>query len=238
MTSWQNFFFRGCLILPVILASYSSQAQSELMKIWRNNGAVEKQGQEKKQEAFDEFAKLLVEDPFHPIFQFNMGGAFLQDENTEKAKKMWGELLKKGNLPPELAFATHFNMGVLEGADGQFDRALASYQAALEFQPDSVEVKTNIEMLIQQQKKGGGKGGGKDKKKGKGDKDKKDDKGEDDNKDFQNKDPNYKPEFKGEKMSKKDVEQILGELKKQEQKIRAKHNRKEKKQRANNGKNW
>ncbi len=171
-------------------------------------------------------------DPFNPIFQYNMGFSFIATEEKKKAVQMYEEILKQKPLPPEIEFATYFNLGVLyslkEFSDG-IDKALEYYQLALNVRPDSKEVKTNIELLFQS-----GKG------KGKGDKKEqsKEGEGEDQPKEpqkFTNKpQPN---QFKSKEMSKGDVKKILEELKKQEQKIRAKHERKGKRE-ADREKDW
>ena len=165
-------------------------------------------------------------------------------------------------------FTMQFNLGVHFGAQKKVPEALEHYQAALEIVPTSTETKTNIELLIQQQqqdqkdkqdqKKKDGQGEGDSKDQSKGDKgkdqDKKDDKGDQqkDPKDAKGDDdkknnpdqqrensPKYKPRpFKGDQLSEGDVKKILGELKNQEQKIRANFDKKEKGKSKNNEKDW
>ncbi len=199
-------------------------ATNDLRDIWRNNEAVEHLKQKKVLEAHEEFTELLSEKPFHPLYQFNMGSSFIGIEEMEKAKQMYAEILKQNPLPPELEFAVQYNLGVLNSTKGgDTEKALAHYQKALALQPESQEIKTNIELLMQSQGKGG-KGENKDKNKDKKNKDESEE-GEQQKEpqSFQNKQPD---QFKSKDMSKGDVKKILEELKKQEQRIRAKHERK------------
>lgn len=192
--------------------------------------------QKKVLEAYEEYAELLAENPFSPLFQYNMGTSFMGVEEFKKAIQMYEEVLKLQPLPPEVEFATLFNLGALHSMkDGDVEKALKNYQKALALNPDSKEIKTNIELLIQDGK-GGGKGDNKDK-------DKKDQQengeGEEQPKEpqqFTNKNP-QPDQFKSKDMSKSDVKKILEELKKQEQKIRAQHDRKGGKE-ADREKNW
>lgn len=146
-------------------------------------------------------------------------------------------------------FVSLFNQAQLQGRLKKIDEALGLYQRALEIVPTSKEVKTNIELLLQSQQ---GQGQGQDQNQDQ--KDQKENK--DENKDSKNKSgdedkekdqkgekkaqssPKYKPrEFKGE-LSPTDVKKILGELKQQEQKIRAEFNKKNEFKEKPRDKDW
>jgi Ca-activated chloride channel family protein len=185
---------------------------------------------------------------------------------AEKAVQSYKEAERLAGIEknPQVLFMARFNLGQLYGKAKKYDEALNSYQKALELAPTSKEVKTNIELLIQQQQQGGQ--GGDDKKdqenkdqkdqkdKDKKDQDKKDqdkdkkdqpDKDKDkDKKDKEKEDKKYKENakykprpFEGKDLSEADVKKILGELKQQEQKIRAEFNRKEQKEQPRD-KDW
>ena len=187
--------------------------------------------QKKVVEAHDEFTKLLGEKPFSRILQYNLGFSFIAVEEVEKAVKMYKELLKYQPLPPEIEFASHYNLGTLNGMLGNLDEALNHYQEALTFDPDSKKIKTNIELLFKGEGGGKGKGDKKDQKK------KGDDEEQKEPQEFTNKPQKQPEQFDGKEMSKSDVKKILEELKKQEQRIRAKHQRKGGKE-ADRDKNW
>ena len=144
-------------------------------------------------------------------------------------------MLKNKAAPPEILFASKYNLGVLYASKSEVDKALQYYQKALEHNPTSKEIKTNIELLLQQQQ-GKGKGDGKDK-----DKNQDQNEHEDSEDGEQPKEPqkfqNQPKQFNSEEMSKSDVNKILEELKKQEQQIRAKHERKGDKE-SDHDKNW
>ena len=166
-----------------------------------------------------------------------------------------------------LIFALNFNLGVYYGAQKKIEEALQHYQAALNVNPTSKETKTNIELLIQAENKGGkgasqnkdqnkdSKGDQKDQNKDQNGDDKKDQQkdqkdGQNDNKkDDKDKEqkkeqserkssPKYQPRpYQGDQLSEGDVKKILGELRNQEQKIRANFDKKEKKE-SGNEKDW
>ena len=221
----------------------SATLMGGLGDIWQNNQASKHLAQGKVTQAHESFIQLLSEQPFNPIFQYNLGVSFIAVEELDKAIEMYKDVLKMKPLPPEVAFASYYNLGVLHSPQGErpgdLDQALANYQAALEFQPDSLEIKTNIELLIKEG--GGGKGQQNQDQKDSSDPNKANQdpsqQGEDqENQKFTNKpQPN---QSKDKPMSKEDVKKILEELKKQEQRIRAKHDRKGKKRTADREKNW
>ena len=213
------------------------------------------------QEAYGRYLEALRFDPFLPQLHLNLGLTFEFMQQPDKAMQSYrqAEALadKQHNLP--VLFMARFNQAQLLGKDKKVDEALAIYQKALEVVPTSKETKINIELLTQaQQGQGGGEGkdqnkDNKDKKdsKGQGDnkddkKDQKDDKDKDDkdkdNKDKQDKkyqnQPKYQPKpFSGKNLNEADVKKILGEIKQQEQKIRADFNRKEVKEQPRD-KDW
>ena len=187
------------------------------------------------------FLEALKIDPFIGELHVNLGLTYQALQQGDAAIQSY-ESAEKWARNPSVLFASRFDQGVLRGQNKQIDPALDSYQRALEVKPDSLETKTNIELMMQKQA-GEGKGDGKDDQNGKDGKDQKKDQDKNgQNKDDQKKDQDpkdqdkdkkdsdekkevqqskqYKPrEFKGD-LSEQDVKKILGELKQQEQKIR------------------
>ncbi|MBY0315519.1 MAG: tetratricopeptide repeat protein [Bdellovibrionales bacterium] len=241
----------------ILLFASPAFAQNDLSVIWENNGAVKKISQEKNLEAYEDFVSLLGREPYDTTIQFNLGSSWDLLGETEKAEKIYLELIKiTDNLlqknPNEkqlkkisvVRLAALYNLGVQAQAKKQVDKALGYYQQALEINPDSTEIKHNIELLIQ---RGGGGGGGDS-----------DQENQDQNQDGEggegqrNQEPKPKEqkpnekekkqpkEFDGKQMSKEDLKRILEELKEQEQGIRAKMQGKkgEKKDADGNDKEW
>lgn len=194
--------------------------------------------------------------PGNPVLNFNFALALSFSDDNKKSIEVFNSILKKletdkSNMTKEehleIKFYTLFNLGVLQSQENQIDEALSYYQMALEIQPESKEIKTNIELLFQkqqqqgQQSQDGQKGDNKDKGNNKEQQDEKEeqkDKNPENNKnqDKQNQD---KQDFKSKKLSKDDVRKILEELKNQENKIRMNEYQKGKKgQESNDGKNW
>ena len=200
--------------------------------IWNNHVAVQEFKKGSVTDSQRNFLEALGVDPFIGELHVNLGLTYQALQQPDSAIQSYQSAEKWGRNP-NVIFISRFNQGVMRGLNKQIDLALNDYQRSLEVKPDSLEAKTNIELLVQGQS-GSGDGESKDKKDGKDgkdkkDKDDKDKKGEGD-KDKEEQDPGkpkqveknkeYKPrEFKGE-LSEQDVKKILGELKQQEQKIR------------------
>jgi Ca-activated chloride channel family protein len=197
----------------------------ELRGIIKNNEGVSRYDKGKPMDAYGFFTDSLGELPFAPEIQYNIGDSFLQMKDLDKAISQYKLAIKlapgSSKREKEVRFRSLFNIGAVLASQNKTDEALESYQQALEMKPDSIETKTNMELLTQT----GGSGG-------KGDKDSKDKKddgeGGDDQKDKQvsNKPRENQPQpYKGKDLSRQDVDRILDELKQQEEAIRAKDQR-------------
>jgi Ca-activated chloride channel family protein len=227
-----------------------------------NNQGIELLKKENFSAAQDKFAQGLADSPYSSELQVNLGLAFSGAGNKEKAMQAY-ELSARTAKSKETRFAANFNLGELFGKDKKVDEALKYYQLALADKPDSVETKTNIELLIQNNQ-GGGKGESKDDKKDNKDKNKDQNKDKnkqdgskdkDKDKDKENKDQNDKNQkndqkkegyqkdkpqprqFKSDQLSPGDVKKILEELNRQEQRVRAEYNKKQVKERPRD-KDW
>lgn len=233
--------FALCLTLP-LLVGFGPPA------VDTNNNGVEKYKEERYSDAFKDFAKALGKDPFNPIFRFNLGESFYSVGEHEKALKQHESVGDDPKVDPELRFQSLFNAGNIALEKKDVAKALEYYQKALEIKPDSLETKTNIELAFKQG--GGGGGGGKDQQKQqqnkKGDQQnqgdgKKDQKGGG-QKDSQKKKKGPRPTpqpFKSKELTQRDVRQILEELKRQEEAIRSKQDKKNQKSRERNiEKDW
>jgi|GEM_PF-948525 len=203
--------------------------------------------------AMEKYLEALRYDPFIGQLHLNLGLSFEGQQQAEKALQSYKEAEalaeKEKNLP--LLFMARFNQAQLLGKAKKVDEALAMYQKALEIIPDSQETKTNIELLTQAQQGGGQ--GGQNQDQQQNQQDNKDQQQNQQNKNQDNKEqnkkdepkegpkqqsPKYKPRpFQGKELSEADVKKILGELKQQEEKIRAEYNRKEVKEQPRD-KDW
>jgi Ca-activated chloride channel family protein len=211
--------------------------------------------------AQEKFLSGLATNPLEAKLHYNLGLTFELLGQMEKAQASYQTALKLAQ-DDATHFSANFNLGEMAQKAKKKDEALAYYQEALKYDPDSKETKTNIELLTQNKQ---GKGEGDDQQqqkdpkdqdgKGKGDpskdpKENKDDKKDD--KDSQGKDQKEKKDedkkqyaknkpqpqkFKSGELTQGDVNKILGEIKQQEQKIRAEFNKKEAKEPARD-KDW
>lgn len=213
---------------------------------------------EKYEEALLKYLEMNEINPNRPSTHSNMGvllGMFQKPDEAEKSL-LHALILAKKFENEEAIFSIYFNLGVLYGAQKKIALALENYQQALEVQPTSVETKTNIELLIQQQQNQQGEGesnsqdpnqqkqdGQNQQKKDDQQGDKKDEDKEDESKPKEDQtrenSPRYKPRpYQGDQLSEGDVKKILGELRNQEQKIRANFDKKEKGKSRDNEKDW
>jgi Ca-activated chloride channel family protein len=182
-----------------------------------NRDGVKKLSEKSYFPAYQTFLKALESDPMNPYVQLNLALALEASEDFERAEKAYRGVLKLVGQDSALKFQALFNLAGVQAKQKKIDEALATYQDALELNPDSIEVKTNIELLWQ----GGGGGGEGDKQDQK--QDSKDGKG--------GGEPQKPDEGDGKKEKQKpqprpaDAEmerRILDEIKNQEQAIRAK----------------
>ncbi len=237
-----------CLCLFFLGLSFEAKAFDFKGGIEENESGIEFLKKKNYPEAREHFIRGLGESPESAELQFNLGLAFDGLGEKENARKAYGQILKNPMVSKELKFAAHFNLAELAGRERKIDEALNDYQRALDENPDSKEVKTNIELLIKKQQqqqnsqspnpkknegqagsksKDGnqGKEGGHQKNQGQG--------GEQEDKDLQpsDKKKSYgasKPKpFESEQLSPGDVKKIMEELDRQEQKVRAEYNKKQ-----------
>jgi Ca-activated chloride channel family protein len=227
--------FRTVLILITIFVGFEVALASEKLSTIRNNNAgvdqlLQEDGADR---AFDEFVKALEEGSQQPIVHLNLGLTYEQRQQPENALKEYKTALALVGNDEKLKFQALFNAANVYAKLKNIPQALSHFQQALEINPDSIEVKTNIELLWQQG--GGGGDGDSQQKKQPQDGENKNDQSQGDDKD-QQKPPQQgeqksKPSegqkkkrkpFKSKVLTKDDVRRILEEIKNQEQKIRAK----------------
>lgn len=189
---------------------------------------------EKYDSAFQHAIKALENDPMKPELHLNLGNALEGLGALQKSIDAYG-VAEKISEDPVIQFQSRFNQAQALAKLKKVDEALALYQKALELNPESKEVKTNIELLLSG---GGGKGGDgeqkdKEQENGQG----KDQKNQEEPKKFAENKPQEKKQ--PQNLSQADVKKILEELKQQEQRIRGDYYRQgkmDKKQKAEDGK--
>lgn len=262
-----NFTLLITLFLPIsLLLGCADRHWPSLSSLYRDRLASQLVKNKKTEDAFNLYLKNLEENAWSPSLHSNLGILLDENQKPEEALKslLAAKDLADQQNSEDLKFATRFNLGVHLGNKKKISEALQAYQQALEINPSSTEVKHNIELLIQQQEKDQNKDQQK-KQDQKQDQDQKNESGKDQqqqqqkdqNKDQQQKDdtdqnkdqksdknkqmqstPKYKPRpYQGDQLSEGDVKKILGELRNQEQKIRANFDKKERKDKKNE-KDW
>ncbi len=200
-------------VLIFILLSTSVFA-SDPRSVYSNRSGIKTLMDNKANSAQNEFLKALETEPQEARLHLNLGMAYQATKDLDRALKEYQTALRFANND-EVKFYANFNAGQVASAKN-IDLALRYYQQALNYRPDSIETKHNIELLFQSKSGGGGEGNEKDK-------DPKDD-GEDKGQDRTNQQSNEPQPYKGKDLTPQDVQNILDELKNQDQKVRAKEN--------------
>ncbi|MNJ96699.1 Tetratricopeptide repeat protein [compost metagenome] len=252
----KSLFILSCLCLG-LTACNQGDLHPQTLKLNREGNELFKT--QNPQGASEKYIEGLRFNPFQPELHLNLGLAFEYMQQPEKALQSYKKadelaIQEKNGF---VAFAARYNAAQLLGKAKKVDEALELYQKALDLVPTSKETKHNIELLTQQQQgQGGGEGQDqKDPQDGDKNQQQKPQDGKDQDKKEQDKDQDgkeqkeekpkemkqsqkYKPRpFKGEELSEGDVKKILGEIKQQEQRIRADFNRKETKEQPRD-KDW
>ena len=242
-----KFLLRLSIVLLFVSCSVNDPSVNAILKDYKANLDIKNK---KNDEALIAYNEILEKDALLPSVHSNIGVLLHEGAKPDEGFKSLSQALKLANEQKQTQsqFVINFNLGVYYGAQKKIPEALKHYQAALEIVPTAKEVKHNIELLIQasqnsskgdkdsEDSKNDPKEDSGDKNKS-GENDQKDEKEENDKKDYKE-NSKYKPRpFKGEELSEGDVKKILGELKNQEQKIRANFEKKERKDK-NNDKDW
>ena len=214
--------YYGLLILAIFAVfGFTIYQKPLLLGIFHNNQSLNRLREKMNYEALSEAVTSLKYLPLVPELHLNLGDLYLINKDFDKAVKEFGTASRLAIQNDEMKFNSLFNAGVAATQLKKVDEALSYYQSALEIKENSIETKTNIELLVQSQS-GKGDGDGKPDPKDKDDKGKQGNRN-DPNQKFQNEAPKNQPEpYKGKEISKENVNKILDELKQQEQNVRAK----------------
>jgi Ca-activated chloride channel family protein len=221
--------------------SFVGFAEPTLGAIDLNKKGIEQLKKQNFTAAENFFIQALTQAPFLAELQLNLGLSFYGAGQMDKAQAAYEGALKQANND-QTRFIGNYNLGEFFQKAKKTEQALKYYQEALKYKPDSRETKVNIELLVKQQQGGGGQGKDnqdqkdqKDKKDGKSGEQPKDDKSNGEGPKSKGQAP--KPKFNSKDLTQADVNKILGEIKQQEQKIRADFNRKDVKERPRD-KDW
>lgn len=210
---------RLSLLLFMFTCSPAANASSSVLKqsmgSFINNEGIDHLQTKNYAVAQQKFLSALIYSRNDLTTRMNIAFTFELMGDREKAMQ---EYLSIVNDPafaenPDLFYA-YFNLAKAMGDAKKIDQALENYQKALSFRPDSIEVKTNIELLIQD---GGGGGGGGENQDQQNQQDPQQDQ---QNQQPQDQQQEQKPKKNPEDLNEQDMQKIFEELKNQEQKIR------------------
>ena len=224
------------LVCIAMLTCFSAKAQlpESWTSWWYNSKALKSLLEPDLNKAKEHLQQGMMENGLNPVLQYNMGEILEQVKDFEKAARHF-ELAARLTNDKELKFQSLFNAGSNLAQDKKVAEALKAYQEALSIKPDSVEVKTNIELLLSSQGGGGGQGDSQEQKDPQqGDQNQQN---QNNGKPDQKKPKNQPRQFKSEDLSEQEVRRILDELKRQEEKIRGKELKKPQKE-SPNDKDW
>lgn len=191
-----------------------SRPYKDAQVIVNNRRGIESLKSKENLKAQNNFLDALRYEPFNPGLKMNLGLTYLIRDDHERATRVFESVAQGDSVESaeDQKFEALFNLAIAHSANKKIEEALHAYQLALEIKPDSVEVKTNIELLLQ-----GGEGQGEGE-------------GESSGQDQKNEpkqgggDPQNQPKQKkleGKDLSSEDVRKILEELKDQDNRVRA-----------------
>lgn len=232
----------------------SANADMSMRDIYENNQAVQRMREEDLAAASEILHNLVSSKPNSGIPKLNLAGLYASNQDLEASKGLLEELVRSLKNPEAssglkdsekrfLLFAAHFNLAYISSLDkSKAKEAVENYAIALNYEPNDIATKLNIELLTKSQQGSSNSENQQDQKQDQKDqKDNKDQKQQDQKKSDK---PNYKdqkkqpkPQFKENDLKKQDVRRIFQELKRQEEKIRAKMNKKDQEE-PENDKDW
>ena len=211
---------RGLQIVFMLLLSVQVSANpviDESVSTFLNNEANRHIENKNLAAAQKSYLQSLVYNRDSLTARLNIALTFELMGDRDKAEREYASIIEDPNFKnqPDMFYA-YFNWAKILGDLKRNDEALQAYQKALSFRPDSIEVKTNIELLLQERS-------------GRGGDDK--DPNKDQNQDQQSTSPQDQPsqpkepkedqqKSQPQSLDEKDIQKIFEELKNQEQKIR------------------
>lgn len=241
-------------LMLVFSLSLTARADMALREIYENNQAVQRMREEDLAAASEILHNLVSSNPNSGIPKLNLSGLYASNQDLEGSKGLLEELVKSLKNPEAsaglndsekrfLLFAAHFNLAYINSLDkSKAKEAVENYAIALNYEPDDIATKLNIELLTKAQQGGSNSENQQDQKQEQQDqKDQKDQKNQEqkksDNPNYKDQKKQQKPQFKENDLKKQDVRRIFQELKRQEEKIRAKMNKKDQDE-PENDKDW
>lgn len=93
----------------------------------------------------------LEHEAFAPEVNYNLGLAFEFEQEPEKSLGAYSAVGDITSADPRTKYLALFNKALLLAKKNEYAKALETYQRALSLFPQSLEVKMNIEKLLQQQ---------------------------------------------------------------------------------------
>ena len=114
-----------------------------------NSKAIHHLKKGEKEQALNLFKKALSQKPYDPFSHINLSLSYDLLDRESEARKHY-KIVKKNLffISKRALFVSYFNEGSLLGRKRKLDEALQNYQKALEFNKDTLKIKTNIELLF------------------------------------------------------------------------------------------
>lgn len=94
-----------------------------------------------KEQAAGVFRRAVSKAPEDPEALLGLGVAYLELGNVDRSIHYLDQLIQQGNSSNLNRYSA---LGAALDIDGQHDRALATYQAGLEIEPNNLDLKTNL----------------------------------------------------------------------------------------------
>ena len=138
--------------------THLAEAETSLEALDANKKAVEKMRKEDYAGAERELIKEVGKGPTRPELLYNLGLSLEGQGLKDKARQAYDQVQKSSvgssdSSTQNAKFRAKFNSAEMAHKEGHREEALKGYLEALQENPESIEAKTNIELLAQEMKK-------------------------------------------------------------------------------------
>jgi Ca-activated chloride channel homolog len=117
---------------------------------WQNQKGITALTHNKYEKALEYFSQAVTKSPENSEIYYNLGNVFYRTSDLDKAINSYQDALV--NLKREKKAAAFYNLGNTFYAKKELESAKKMYQHALEIQPDDLDSKINLELILKQEK--------------------------------------------------------------------------------------
>lgn len=137
------------LMIFILLAAFSANAQDAERHIERGNGFYRQQQYEQAELAYNE---ALARDPNNATAKFNQANALFKQNKPEEAIKVLNDLAFKSNNA-EIKAKAYYNKGAILSSQKKLEESIEAYKDALRQDPNDKDARENLQKALLELKK-------------------------------------------------------------------------------------